>query len=172
MCAPKKQSGVHTQPWLCKWEINRVSWVEPPNLNVIDVLAVFTLNTSCVCHKLCWYTRQTNAVHYSCKFEGALKRGGFVWLLSSNIKQAFSRIIDYTFENKTYQWWMMCVPLLFSVVSQAPVESWCVSTYRAKLHFLPSPGSCTLTMTMDIKCALTWPVCVALCCGNIRHGEA
>ncbi len=28
VCALKKQSGVHRQPWLCKWETNRVSLVD------------------------------------------------------------------------------------------------------------------------------------------------
>ncbi len=43
VCALKKQSGVHTQPWLCKQETNRVARVKPPTQ--VDVLAVFPLNT-------------------------------------------------------------------------------------------------------------------------------
>ncbi len=30
LCALKKIVGVHTQPWLCKWETNRVAQTEPP----------------------------------------------------------------------------------------------------------------------------------------------
>src|SRR4029434_6442457 len=30
VCAENK-SSVHTQPWLCKWETNKVALTEPPN---------------------------------------------------------------------------------------------------------------------------------------------
>ncbi len=34
VCELRKKSSVHTQPWFCKWETNRVSWVEPTTQDV------------------------------------------------------------------------------------------------------------------------------------------
>lgn len=30
-----KKSGVHTLPWLCEWEMNKVVWTEPHNTIVL-----------------------------------------------------------------------------------------------------------------------------------------
>ncbi len=77
VCVLKKKPGVHTQPWLCKRETNRIAWVEPPT-QVIKYQCfsrVFTKHFGIICHNLCLYTEQTNA-NVS---EGALKGGVYLF---------------------------------------------------------------------------------------------
>ncbi len=80
LCVLKKQSGIHTQPWLCKWETNRVDWVTPPTqvVKYQRFSYVSTIHFSILCHNLCSYTGQTNAVSYL-QFEGALMEGVYLF---------------------------------------------------------------------------------------------
>ncbi len=75
VCAEKK-AGVHIQPWLCKRETDRVARVESPTQDVKyrRFSHVSTKHFSITCHNSCLYTGPTDAVCYSRKFEGELKR--------------------------------------------------------------------------------------------------
>ncbi len=55
VCALKEKSGVHTQPWLCKQETNRVAQVEPPTQDIKyqHFSRVSTKRFGIVCHNLC-----------------------------------------------------------------------------------------------------------------------
>ncbi len=80
VCTEKK-SSVHKQPWLCKWETNRVARVEPPTQDVKYALAV--LHTS-VCHNSCSKLMLCLLAKVWRSTEG---RGVFIWILSSNINK-------------------------------------------------------------------------------------
>ncbi len=75
VCALRKKSGVHMQPWLCKWETNRVARTEPPARSHSQIAKYRCFATTCAPAQ-----EHSTAVRYSCEFEGA-----FLWLLSSNI---------------------------------------------------------------------------------------
>ncbi len=67
VCTEKK-SSVHAKPWLCKWETNRVTQTEPPTCSHSQVVKYQRFVTTRARAQ-----DSTNAVHYSRKFEGALK---------------------------------------------------------------------------------------------------
>ncbi len=81
LCVLKKQSGVQTQPWLCKRETNRVSHVEPPTQDIKyqRFSRISTKHFGIVCHNSCSYTGKTDAVSYSREFEGALNGGMYLF---------------------------------------------------------------------------------------------
>ncbi len=103
VCVLKKKSGVHTQPWLCKQETNRVAWVEPPTQDV-KYQHFSHISTK----HFVWYvttrapTQDRLMLCVTCASLKEHWREGCICLaVEFKYQQGFSRIIDYTFKHES-----------------------------------------------------------------------
>ncbi len=70
----EKKSGVHTQPWLRKWETNRAARTEPPTRSHSQVVKYWRLVTTRARAQ-----DNSDAVRYSSEFQGALTGGVYLF---------------------------------------------------------------------------------------------
>ncbi len=118
VCAEKKVS-VHTQPWLCKWESNRVALSHQP------VLIPRSSNTDALSQLLLMH-RTTLMLRIT---PAALKECWICLAIDFKYQQAFSRIVDYTFK------WGMIIAFINSFAAEI-VRQFVIYLQLARLYLV------------------------------------